>query len=64
MELKSGWIDYDVPFVRQRYNRLARFFVFFEWQFLLPLGIRKRAVSRLELKPGNSCRARKPLMAA
>ena len=53
MELKSRWIDYDVPFVRQRYNRLARFFVFFEWLFLLPPGIRKRAVSRLELKPGD-----------
>jgi ubiquinone/menaquinone biosynthesis C-methylase UbiE len=53
MELKSNWIDYDVPFVRRRYNRLARFFVFFEWLFLLPPGIRKRAVSRLELKPGD-----------
>jgi SAM-dependent methyltransferase len=53
MELKSSWSDYDVPFVRRRYNRLARFFVFFEWLFLLPPGIRKRAVSRLELKPGD-----------
>jgi SAM-dependent methyltransferase len=53
MELKSSWGDYDVPFVRQRYNRLARFFVFFEWLFLLPPGIRKRAVSRLALKPGD-----------
>src|SRR5215210_9400938 len=53
MELKSSWTNYDVPFVRRRYNRLARFFVFFEWLFLLPPGIRKRAVSRLELKPGD-----------
>jgi demethylmenaquinone methyltransferase/2-methoxy-6-polyprenyl-1,4-benzoquinol methylase len=53
MELKSSCSDYDVPFVRRRYNRLARFFVFFEWLFLLPPGIRKRAVSRLELKPGD-----------
>lgn len=53
MELKSSWSDYDVPFVRRRYNRLARFFVFFEWLFLLPPGIRKRAVSRLELNPGD-----------
>lgn len=53
MELKSSWVDYDVPFVRRRYNRLARFFVFFEWLFLLPPGIRKKAVSRLELKPGD-----------
>jgi SAM-dependent methyltransferase len=53
MELHNRWIDYDVPFVRQRYNRLARFFVFFEWLFLLPPGIRRKAVSRLELKPGD-----------
>ncbi|HKR02849.1 MAG TPA: methyltransferase domain-containing protein [Pyrinomonadaceae bacterium] len=53
MELKSSWVDYDVPFVRRRYNRLARFFVFFEWLFLLPPGIRGRAVRRLELKPGD-----------
>ena len=52
MELHNRWNDYDVPFVRQRYNRLARFFVFFEWLFLLPPGIRRKAVSRLELKPG------------
>jgi ubiquinone/menaquinone biosynthesis C-methylase UbiE len=52
MELHNRWIDYDVPFVRQRYNRLARFFVLFEWLFLLPPGIRRKAVSRLELKPG------------
>jgi SAM-dependent methyltransferase len=53
MELKSSWSDYEVSFVRRRYNRLARFFVFFEWLFLLPPGIRKKAVSRLELKPGD-----------
>lgn len=35
----AKWIDYDTSFVRQRYNRLAKFFVFFEWLFLLPPGI-------------------------
>jgi ubiquinone/menaquinone biosynthesis C-methylase UbiE len=49
----ANWVDYDAPFVRQRYNRLAKFFVFFEWLFLLPRSIRSKAVSRLELKPGN-----------
>ncbi|HUQ30609.1 MAG TPA: class I SAM-dependent methyltransferase [Pyrinomonadaceae bacterium] len=49
----AKWADYDSPFVRRRYNRLAKFFVFFEWLFLLPRGIRGKAVSRLELKPGN-----------
>lgn len=53
MERIAKWSDYDSPFVRQRYNRLARFFVLFEWFFWLPRGIRKHAVSRLELKPGS-----------
>ena len=47
------WVDYDTPFVRQRYNRLAKFFVFFEWLFLLPRRIRSKAVSRLGLKRGS-----------
>ncbi|HEX8709602.1 MAG TPA: class I SAM-dependent methyltransferase [Pyrinomonadaceae bacterium] len=54
MERLARWVTYDAPFVRQRYNRLAGFFVFFEWLFLLPPGIRAKVVSRLELKPGNS----------
>ncbi len=49
----AKWVDYDTPFVRQRYNRLAKFFVFFEWLFLLPRSIRSKAVSRLELKTGS-----------
>ncbi len=49
----AKWADYETPFVRQRYNRLAKFFVFFEWLFLLPRGIRSKAVSRLELKRGS-----------
>jgi demethylmenaquinone methyltransferase/2-methoxy-6-polyprenyl-1,4-benzoquinol methylase len=46
------WIDYDVLFVERRYDSLARFFVFFEWLFWLPRNIRRQAVSRLQLKPG------------
>jgi demethylmenaquinone methyltransferase/2-methoxy-6-polyprenyl-1,4-benzoquinol methylase len=49
----AKWVDYDTPFVRRRYNRLAKFFVLFEWLFLLPRSIRSKAVSRLELKPGS-----------
>ncbi len=49
----AKWVDYDIPFVRQRYNRLAKFFVFFEWLFLLPRSIRSKAVPRLELKRGS-----------
>src|SRR6266496_1055733 len=51
MELQ--WSDYDLSFIRDRYNQLARFFVFFEWLFLLPPGIRRRAIDRLELKAGD-----------
>ena len=52
MERIARWGDYDSPFVRQRYNRLAKFFILFEWLFLPPRGIRRKAVNRLELKPG------------
>ena len=52
MERLARWVDYDAPFVRRRYDRLARFFVLFEWLFLLPPGIRRKAVARLGLKPG------------
>jgi ubiquinone/menaquinone biosynthesis C-methylase UbiE len=52
MEPVARWVDYEVPFVRRRYNRLAKFFVLFEWLFLLPRRIRDRAVGRLELEPG------------
>ena len=51
MELQ--WSDYDLSFIRHRYNQLARFFVFFEWLFLLPPGIRRRAIERLGLKSGD-----------
>ncbi len=53
MSAIAKWVDYDTPFVRQRYNRLAKFFGFFEWLFLLPPGIRSKAVSRLQLKSGS-----------
>lgn len=53
MERIAKWGNYDSPFVRQRYDKLAKFFIFFEWLFLLPPGIRRKAVSRLELKPGD-----------
>ena len=52
MERLAKWGNYDSSFVRQRYNHLANFFVVFEWLFLLPRGIRRKAVSRLELNPG------------
>jgi ubiquinone/menaquinone biosynthesis C-methylase UbiE len=50
--LKS-WTEYDPQFVRRRYNRLASIYVFFEWLFWIPRGIRPRAVKQLNLKPGD-----------
>jgi demethylmenaquinone methyltransferase/2-methoxy-6-polyprenyl-1,4-benzoquinol methylase len=53
MEPATRWVDFEISFIRQRYNRLAKFFVLFEWLFWLPTGIRKKAVQQLELKPGD-----------
>lgn len=50
----NSWIDYDPQFVRRRYNRLASIYVFFEWLFWLPGGVRPKAVDRLRLKNGDS----------
>src|SRR6266550_6456479 len=49
----NSWIEYEPQFVRRRYNRLASIYVFFEWLFWLPRGIRPRAVDRLNLKFGD-----------
>ena len=49
----AKWVDYDTSFVRRRYNRLAKYFVFFEWLFWLPRSIRSKAINRLELKRGS-----------
>ena len=49
----NSWIEYEPQSVRRRYNRLARIYVFFEWLFWLPRGIRPRAVNRLDLKFGD-----------
>jgi ubiquinone/menaquinone biosynthesis C-methylase UbiE len=44
---------YQLDFVQRRYERLAPIYPFFELLFLLPPGIRRRAVHRLGLKPGD-----------
>jgi len=49
----TKWTDFDPSFIRHRYNHIANFFLFFEWLFLLPPGIRNKAVNRLQLLPGN-----------
>jgi ubiquinone/menaquinone biosynthesis C-methylase UbiE len=50
----KAWIDYDVQFVRARYNKLATFYPLFELLFLLPPGIRSRTVKALKLNAGDS----------
>ena len=49
----NSWAEYDSQFVRQRYDRLSSIYVFFEWLFWIPRGIRPRAVKQLNLKPGD-----------
>jgi demethylmenaquinone methyltransferase/2-methoxy-6-polyprenyl-1,4-benzoquinol methylase len=42
----------EPEFVRRRYNRLAPWYVLFEWVLWLPPGLRKRAVQLLDLGRG------------
>ena len=44
----------NVELVRRRYKRLAPVYPLFEIVFLLPSGIRQRAVDRLNLTPGDT----------
>lgn len=50
----TTWTDFDQLFIQRRYNRIANFFLLFELLFLLPPGIRRRAVDRLQLHTGDS----------
>jgi len=42
----------EPEFLRSRYDRLARWYVLFEWLFWLPPGIRERAVQLLGVRHG------------
>jgi ubiquinone/menaquinone biosynthesis C-methylase UbiE len=48
-----AWVDFDQAAVSQRYDRLAGLIPFFEWLLFLPRGLRKKAVDRLALRPGD-----------
>jgi len=52
-ESRTLSFDYDLDFVRRRYDRLASIYPLFSLVLLLPFGIRAKAVKRLELKPGD-----------
>ena len=47
------WVDFDQAAVIRRYDRLAGLIPFFEWVLFLPWGLRKEAVSRLDLRRGD-----------
>jgi ubiquinone/menaquinone biosynthesis C-methylase UbiE len=49
----ADWTEYNLQFVRRRYNKLAPVYIAFEYVFLLPPGIRSRAVRALNLKTGD-----------
>jgi ubiquinone/menaquinone biosynthesis C-methylase UbiE len=48
------WVDCDRNFLVRRYDRIAGLIPFFEWLFFLPSGLRRNAVDRLNLRPGDS----------
>ena len=47
------WVDRDRAAISARYDRLAGLIPFFEWVLFLPRGLRKTAVERLALRPGD-----------
>ena len=49
----SPWVERRPEVIRQRYNRIAPFFRVFEWIFLMPPGMRSRAVDRMQLRRGD-----------
>jgi ubiquinone/menaquinone biosynthesis C-methylase UbiE len=51
--MSAQWTDVDISAVRQRYNRLARRYDLIDLAFFVRTDIRKRAVERLALKPGD-----------
>ncbi len=48
-----SWEQPDLAAVRRRYRWVAPFYPFFNLVFVLPRGIRRRAVDRLDLRPGS-----------
>jgi ubiquinone/menaquinone biosynthesis C-methylase UbiE len=49
----SVWADFDIPSIRERYDKIAPYHWLLERLYFVPPGIRRRAVARLELSPGN-----------
>jgi ubiquinone/menaquinone biosynthesis C-methylase UbiE len=47
------WVDDDQCTISQRYDRIAGLIPLFEWVLFLPRELRKKAVDRLSLRPGD-----------
>jgi ubiquinone/menaquinone biosynthesis C-methylase UbiE len=47
------WVDLDRSAITRRYDRVARMIPLFDWLFFMPPGFRRKAVERLQLRPGN-----------
>jgi len=50
---QPGWVDLDRSSITERYNSLAWLIPLFDWLFFQPPGFRRKAVDRLDLKPGS-----------
>lgn len=47
------WADYDLDYIRRRYDRIAGLIVPFEWLLFMPTAFRRTAVARIGLRPGD-----------
>ena len=47
------WVDLDRRSITRRYDRIAGLIPLFDWIFFQPPGFRKKAVERLQLRPGD-----------
>ena len=52
--MRNASLPYPSEFVRRRYDQLAPWYRVFEWILWLPRGIRRRAVRKLQLRPGDT----------
>lgn len=51
---RSTFVRQPLPQVRRRYDRMARWYLICEITILLPYRLRKKAVQRLDLRPGET----------
>jgi ubiquinone/menaquinone biosynthesis C-methylase UbiE len=50
----ADWKYYSPQFISRRYDSLAKYYILFEWIFMLPRGIRRRAAEALNIQPGDT----------